>query len=229
MQLPTFDHLAIRVSDRVAMRDALLDRLDWRVFEETERLTLLGASADHGKLTLLDAEPGTTPVPARLVSLVLASHGAGGVPAPIAFPEGLLVTFAAVDELGAEWADTPDAAVVGVSMRAADPPIAAARLEAEHGMHIDRLASDVAVIDVAGPGSGRITLHRERWDTTLPRMVDHVGVRVEDAERWRERAERDDIEVVRWVEAPHSRAVFVNGPDELLLEFVELTRPLEPA
>ena len=36
------------------------------------RFTLVGADAEHGKITLLDAEDGRTPVPDRIVSLVLA-------------------------------------------------------------------------------------------------------------------------------------------------------------
>jgi catechol 2,3-dioxygenase-like lactoylglutathione lyase family enzyme len=223
------DHLAIRVQDRSAMRDALLDALEWRVLEETDRFTLLGVDADHGKLTLLDADPGTMPRPARLLSIVLAAGEGAETPAPISFPEGLLVTFAANQELGPEFAGTPRDALVGVSMRAMDPPIMAARLEAEHGMHVDAIASDLATLDISEPGSGRLTLHRERWDRDTPGMLDHLGVRVDDAERWRADAEREDIGIVKWVEAPHSKAVFVTGPDDLLIEFVELTKDFEPA
>jgi hypothetical protein len=85
------------------------------------------------------------------------------------------------------------------------------------------------VLDVgdASP-EGRITLSRESWrEDAAPSMLDHIGIRVPDAASWRERAEERELEVVKWVDAPHSRAVFVAGPDHLLLEYVELTAPLE--
>lgn len=224
------DHLAIRVHDRAAMREELLAALEWRVLEETERFTLLGIGSDYGKLTLLDAEQDTDPRPERLLSIVLSGGDGRDTPPPIAFSEGrLLVSYASNEELGPAFHGTPRDALVGVSMRATDPPIMAARLEAEHGMQIETVAADLAVLEVSGPGSGRITLHRERWDHDADALVDHLGVRVDDAERWRERAEREDVGVVKWVEAPHSKAVFVTGPDDLLIEFVELTKRFEPA
>lgn len=228
MQQPTLDHVAIRVADRAATSAELTRLLDWRVIETTDRFTLLGAHGDHGKLTLLDAAAGDRPVPGRLVSIVLADSAGGGTRPPIALADGLVAGFVPLDELGAGWRATPRHAVVGVSLRATDPPIAAARLEAEHGMRVASMGAELAVLDVDhGAASGRITLSRERWDHDAPSMLDHVGIRVPDAEEWRRRAERAEVEVVKWVDAPHSRAVFVAGPEQLLLEFVELTRPLE--
>lgn len=227
MQTPMLDHVAIRVLDREATTAQLLRRLDWRVIEQTERFTLLGADPDAGKLTLLDAEGPERPEPVRLVSVVLAEASGEGV-APLALECGLVATFVEPAELGPGYEHAPRHALVGVSLRAPDPPIAAARLEAEHGMRVDAVGREHAVVDVGHePGSGRITLSRERWEAASSPLLDHVGVRVADARAWRARAERTDVPVVRWVEAPHSQAVFVTGPDDLLLEFVELTRPLE--
>lgn len=222
------DHVAIRVADRAATSAELIRLLEWHVIEATDRFTLLGAHGDHGKLTLLDAAAGDRPMPGRLVSIVLADSAGAGTRPPIALAEGLVATFTPLGGLGRAWKATPRHAVVGVSLRATDPPIAAARLEAEHGMRVESMSPELAVLDVDhGASSGRITLSRERWDHEVSSMLDHVGIRVPDAEEWRRRAERAEVEVVKWVEAPHSRAVFVAGPDHLLLEFVELTRSLE--
>lgn len=221
---PFLDHVAIRVSGRDEMRDALLRRLEWELIEQTDRFTLLGADADHGKLTLLDAEPGTTPSPARLHSIVLVGRP-GTVDAPLQMPEGLSVTFSEGPDDSAALASLPPHALVGVSLRAQDPPIAAAMLEAEHGMAVDLVQPTLAVVRVGdGLDTGTITLSRERWDTGAVPMLDHVGIRIDDAERMRADVERAGLEVVRWVEAPHSRAVFVAGPEGLLIEYVELTR-----
>ncbi len=233
LQLPRLDHVAIHVADRDAFTQELTDRFDMHVIERTERFTLIGADAAHGKITLLDKvdDDGPDPVPSRIVSLVLA-QGAGstGQP-PVTLPGGLVVTFAPIDELGPEWTDTPHHALVGLTLRTVDPPLAAATLETQHDMHVGAVGRDHAVLEVGAASSeGRISLSRETWrDDDAPSMLDHIGIRVTDAASWRELAEQRELEVVKWVDAPHSRAVFVNGPDSLLLEYVELTAPLEDA
>lgn len=228
------DHVAIRVADRDATAAALVDALDVHVIERTERFTLVGPDFAHGKITLLDAEPGGEAVADRIVSLVLAERPGRGSTPPLVFDGGLVVTFQSVDELGAEGSDVPRHSLVGVTLRSDDPPIAAAHLEAEHGMRVESVSPEVAVLSTHGPvANGRITLVRERMrdavptaSGAVPATLDHVGIRVEDAAAWRTHAEELDAEIVRWVDAPHSRAVFVAGPEELLVEFVEHTAPI---
>jgi len=225
-QRTTLDHVALRVTDRDVAAAELLDRFDMHVIERTERFTLVGAHEGHGKLTLLDAEGDDPPQADRIVSLVLAETP-GTVTSPATLASGLVLTFAGTDQLGGARVQTPRHALVGVSLRAADPPIAAAELEACHGMHVHAVTRDHAVLDVgSSPGDGRITLSRERWDAGPgPSMLDHIGIRVADAGQWRADAELAEAGIVRWVEAPHSKAVFVSGPDDLLIEFVEQTAP----
>ena len=229
-QLPRLDHVAIHVADRSAFAQELVDRFDMHVIEETERFTLIGADAAHGKITLLDKVDDAAPDPApnRIVSLVLA-EGAGASQPPVTLRHGLVVTFAAVDELGPEWSDTPRHALVGLTLRTVDPPLAAATFERHHDMHVGTVSPEHAVLEVGdGSPDGRITLSREQWrDDEAPSMLDHIGIRVPDAASWRALAEERELEVVKWVDAPHSRAVFVEGPDHLLMEYVELTAPLE--
>ncbi len=231
LPLPRLDHVAIHVADREAFAQELVDRFDVHVIEQTDRFTLVGADASHGKLTLLDKvdQDGPDPVPNRIVSLVLAQgSGSTGQP-PATLPGGLVVTFAPIDDLGPAWTDTPHHALVGVTLRTVDPPLAAATLETQHDMHVGAVTPEHAVLDVgASSPEGRITLSRESWrDDEAPSMLDHIGIRVTDAASRRELADRRELDVVKWVEAPHSRSVFVTGPDSLLLEYVELTSPLE--
>jgi len=223
------DHLAIHVADRAAATEELLAAFDVHVIERNERLTLIGADAQHGKITLLDAVDDAPPVPRELVSIVLAERAGSAVPPPVRLASGLVVTFGSVDDLGPDWSDVPRHALVGITLRVDDPTVSAARLAAQHGMHVTSARPDVAVLEVAGPGAGegRITLMREHWDhEDGPGMLDHIGVRVLDAERWRAHALELDATVVRWIDAEHSRAVFVAGPEDLLIEFVEHTAPL---
>ena len=230
-QLPRLDHVAIHVADRDAFAATLIDCFDMHVIERTDRFTLVGADAQHGKLTLLDKVDGDGPDPEanRIVALVLAEVAGSTTQPPITLDGGLVVTFAGIDDLGPDWVGTPRHALVGVTLRTIDPPLAAAALEADHGMHVGAVGRDHAVLEVGGASpEGRITLSRESWrEDTAPSMLDHIGIRVLDAEDWRTRAEQADMDVVKWVDAPHSRAVFVTGPDSLLLEYVELTAPLE--
>jgi nicotinate-nucleotide--dimethylbenzimidazole phosphoribosyltransferase len=74
LQLPRLDHVAIHVADRDEFAQELVHRFDMHVIERTERFTLIGADASHGKITLLDKldGDGPDPVPNRIVSLVLA-------------------------------------------------------------------------------------------------------------------------------------------------------------
>lgn len=227
--LPILDHVAIHVVDRDAFALQLTSMLDVHVIERTDRFTLIGAHADHGKITLLDPIDERDPTPNRIVSIVLAESGGSGTPPPITMPGGLVLTFASVDDLGPAWADTPRHALVGVAIRATDPPTAAALLESGHPLRVGQVGPDHAMLEVGhGAASGRLTLSRESWsEVDRPSMLDHVGIRVPDARGWRDQVERDGLEVVKWVDADHSRAVFVSGPEGLLLEYVELTAPLE--
>ncbi|MCW2928607.1 MAG: Glyoxalase/bleomycin resistance protein/dioxygenase [Thermoleophilia bacterium] len=221
------DHAALHVADRDALAQELVDRLDVHVIERTDRFTLLGAHADHGKLTLLDPEDQRRPRANRIVSLVLAEPGIASS-SPVELPGGLVCTFVDTSALGLEWADIPRHALVGVTLRSNDPDGAARELE-RHAMRVRSRAADVALLSVgASDADGRITLTREAWtDQDAPSMLDHVGIRVDDAEGWRARAELDGHEVVKWVEAPHSKAVFLAGPDSIVLEFVEQTARFE--
>lgn len=223
------DHVAIHVPDRDAFAAQLVARLDVHVIEKTDRFTLIGAHPDHGKLTLLDAVDGVDPSPTRIVSLVLAEASETSGSAPEVMPGGLVLTFANVDDLGPEWSDTPHHALVAVALRAEDPPLVAASLEQQFGMHVGMVGPDHAVLEVGDrDGSGRLTFARESWSGDgRPSMLDHVGVRVPDALAQREAFTRAGVEVARWVDAEHSRAVFVEGPEGLLVEYVELTAPLE--
>ncbi len=227
LALPRLDHVALHVADRDAFADLLVDLLDVSVLERTARFTLLGAHPDHGKLTLLDAVDDRLPASTRIVSLVLAESPGADTRSPIVLEGDLVITFVGVDELGPAWAGTPRHALVGVTLRCVDPPLAAAALEAIHGMHVEVVTPDHAMLDIGElDAHGRLTLTREDWRADdRAAMLDHVGVRVDDALDSRLRFEQEGLDVVRWVDAPHSRAVFVEGPDQLLLEFVELTQP----
>jgi catechol 2,3-dioxygenase-like lactoylglutathione lyase family enzyme len=226
------DHVAIRVRDRDTVAKELVAALDVRVIERTDRLTLLGPSFAAGKITLLDATEGTEPQATRLISLVLAS-GAGRAPdAPLVLSCGLVLTFQGGDTDDERTTTAPRHALVGIALRSDDPPIAASLLDAEHGLRAESIGADSASLICGATGDGGfITLVRERsprarsGDVRQP-MLDHIGIRVDDASAWRDYAERANLRLDKWVDAEHSRAVFITGPDDLLIEYVEHTAPM---
>ena len=58
MELERLDHVALWVEDRDAIADFAVAHLGMHVIERTERFTLVGSHARHGKLTLFAEEPG---------------------------------------------------------------------------------------------------------------------------------------------------------------------------
>ncbi|MCW2949039.1 MAG: Glyoxalase/bleomycin resistance protein/dioxygenase [Thermoleophilia bacterium] len=226
--LRALDHVAIRVADRDTFAEQLLDNFEMRVIERTERFTLVGPDFEHGKITLLDADDSVTARGRQLVSLVLVELSGRPVPAPVHLENGLVVTFTSADTLGPGAESLPRHALVGVALRSANPRASVRAFADGHGMHIIADGDEVAAVEVGrGAASGSITLLREEMSATEQApALDHVGVLVEDAEAWRATFVADGEPIDRWVEAPHSRAVFVPGPDELLIEFVEQLAPM---
>ncbi|MEO6867259.1 MAG: hypothetical protein ABI200_04485 [Gaiellales bacterium] len=223
------DHVAIRVMDRAATTAELLNLLEVEVIEQTERFTLIGPHADFGKITLLDAEGDEAPSAERIVALMLTGGVHGASTPPIELKCGLRLTFVDAAQIAPHGHDLPQHALVGMSLRASDPSMVAAELKRMHGMHIDSVGAEVAMVSIGEAGNGRISISRERWDSTRPALLDHIGFRISDVNLWEHEAIERGIEVVRRVEAPHSTAVFVTGPEQLLLEYVELTAAFQSA
>jgi hypothetical protein len=196
------------------------------VIEKTDRFTLIGPSFSHGKITLLDSTSSERPRADQLFSIQLA-ESKGVEHAPVTLECGVVITTTPFDVLGIDDPEFPRHAVVGVSLRCVDPPIAAARFAAEHDMAVDSVRPDVAVVDVGqGTADGRIVLLRERAEPGDEPVLDHIGIRVGNAAARRDQIAERDIEVLRWVEAPNSNAAFVSGPDGVVLEYVEHTNSL---
>ena len=63
MALERLDHIALWVEDRDAIARFATAHLGMHVIEETDRFTLIGSHARHGKLTLFAEEPKREPGP----------------------------------------------------------------------------------------------------------------------------------------------------------------------
>ena len=224
----SLDHVAMRVVDRDAFTEELLEAFELRVIERTERFTLIGPDFEHGKITLLDAETASPPEAQQLVSLVFAEHPDADDATPRVLSNGVVVTFQSTADLGEAGQLIPRHSLVGVVLRSTDPERAGSDFANEQGMHVRSEAPDVVTVEVgAGASDGLITLLRTAGEPTAgPDPLDHLGVLVEDAIAWRDALGADGGVIDRWVEAPHSRAVFVPGPDGVTVEFVEQLAPM---
>ena len=73
MELERLDHVALWVEDRDAIADFATAHLGMHVIERTDRFTLVGSHARHGKLTLFADEPGREAGPLAEIGLRVTS------------------------------------------------------------------------------------------------------------------------------------------------------------
>jgi hypothetical protein len=106
----------------------------------------------------------------------------------------------------------PEGGTALVYVTVPDPEATFARL-AEMGFEVDDgrlLAGDSSIVLEQGDPAG----------TERP-LLNHLGLRVESADDHIEDAERRGLEIADIVDAENTYAVFVWGPDEIKLEYVE--------
>jgi catechol 2,3-dioxygenase-like lactoylglutathione lyase family enzyme len=213
----SFDHVALWVSDRGPLTELLCERLGMHVIDSTDDFTLVGADAREGKLTLFEAEGDRDPglierVILRVNDLDDAISRLGGdydverdgTSASFTGPQGL--------GIGLVQSDGLDYDLHGVVLRVRDPEAAAGQL-AELGFtsRDGHLAIADRSVVLAPGGDG---------DTDRP-LLNHLAMLVDSAGDVKRIAEERGIEVEKWVDAENTLAVFLRGPERILLEYVE--------
>jgi catechol 2,3-dioxygenase-like lactoylglutathione lyase family enzyme len=202
-ELKKLDHVALWVSGRDSLAARLVG-LGLREIEQTDKFTLLGGDARRGKLTLFDAEgPREAGVLARIGLRVPGGDGADAE-----LGEGLVLRLSPGDEIDLDH----------VVLRVPDPD-ASTRRWLEYGLRPAPPTDDgTARVELRGA-----FIELERGDaprSDLP-LLNHLGALVASAEEQRIEAEEHGIEVVNVVDAPNTLAVFVRGPDDVTLEYIE--------
>ena len=218
MRIETLDHVALWVGDRDRLADFLTSHAGMHVIDRTEKFTLVGSDARHGKLTLFAEQGPRDPgVLARIGLRVFDMDEAlAALPPDVAVErvdgrveleagEGLRLALVEVDEGVAYDLDH-------VAFRVPDPAATFARL-AELGFDVEdgllRAGDASVLLEQGDPGESERPL------------LNHLGLRVESAEDHIEEAERRGLEIADVVDAPNTYAVFVWGPDRIKLEYVE--------
>ena len=200
----TLDHVALWVADRERMAETAVARLGLRVIEQTDRFTLLGADARRGKLTLFDAEgPRERGALGRIGLRVSALDGREPL---VDLGEGLEIVL-----VEAETDSELD--LDHISLRAGDPEAAASGWEQ---------------LGFTPTGDGRLEvggafLELTQGDPGEPErpLLNHIGVLVDSVDEHQSEAEDLGVEIEELVDAPHTVALFVWGPDRVKLEYVE--------
>lgn len=225
MKVKKLDHVALYMKNRDEAAAFLTSHLGFHVVDRTDRYTLVGAGGRIGKLTLFDAPDGAKPSPGPIECITIRvadpATAAAQLPGDVnveqqegeyrfAGPEGL--PLALVPGEG-EFADYD---LDGLALRSGDPEEAARRF-LDMGFATGEDAATVTageyrlrlVPAVSGsvPGGGG--------------MLFHVGCLVESAEDHRREAEERGMEVQNFVEGPNTLAVFVRGPEDVSVEYVE--------
>jgi|SRR5215212_4191645 len=213
----SFDHVALWVSDRDELADFLCSYLGLHVIERSDSFTLVGADALEGKVTLFDAEAPRDPGPLRRIVFRtsdldtaigrlpndLPVERSGGL-AQFEGPQG--VGFGLLEDDGIDYD------LDHVVLEVADPDATARALT---GLGFQPAEGGVAI------GERSLRLEAGSPDGAGQPLLNHLALLVSSAEEWRRAAEAEGIEVTDTKDAPNTYAVFLRGPEDISLEYVE--------
>jgi catechol 2,3-dioxygenase-like lactoylglutathione lyase family enzyme len=208
MQPTRIDHVALWVADREADTRRILDLFDVGVLEQEDDFTLIGADPELGKLTLFDAEGPRAP--GRLIDIAFRDPGREDA-RDEDVGEGLHLY-----RVGA-----PDASAVDldhVSLRVSDLETSVSRWESLGFEQVEPRVDQTARV---GLGDTFVELHP---GTTLPTdrpLLNHIGLLVESIDPYVSGEADAELEILEVVDAENSRAVFVQGPDDVKVELIE--------
>jgi catechol 2,3-dioxygenase-like lactoylglutathione lyase family enzyme len=194
----TLDHVALWVSDRDSIAAVCVRELGMHEIDRTDAFTLLGADARRGKLTLFVAEG-----PRERGALEHIAFRVPGGEGTFELPEGLVL----------KAVDGPEGDLDHVALRSANPE----RTAAEYL----RLGFSPAGPERVEVGGAYVEFRQgDPGDPERP-LLNHLAVLVDSAEKVREEAEADGVEVADFVDAPNTIAVFLWGPERVKIEYVE--------
>jgi catechol 2,3-dioxygenase-like lactoylglutathione lyase family enzyme len=204
----SLDHVALWVADRDRIAHFVTTHLGMHVIERTERFTLLGSDARHGKLTLFAAdgprEPGALARVGLRVSNLERARAAlpSGTPEIFDVGDGLRLTLV-------EGETEVEYDLDHVALLSPDPEAAA-----QGWLRYGFAPAGRTRVEVGG---AYLELHEGDPGRPQRPLLNHLSVLVEEAAP----AQKLGFEVADVVDAPNTFAVFVWGPDRVQLEYVE--------
>jgi catechol 2,3-dioxygenase-like lactoylglutathione lyase family enzyme len=202
------DHVALYVTEPEALAARILAQLPFRIIEETDEFVLLGRDPDLGKLTLFESPGPREPGLLRSVGI--------GVPCTslertLYFDDGLRLELTPSDPAG-------EVEVDHVTLLTPDPAASARQWLALGFEPAPKSATGDVRVKVGGQ---HLELHPGSPGPTDRPLLNHLGVLVPSFDDVRRAAGEDGLDVTKEVDAEHSRALFVRGPDGVELEYIE--------
>jgi len=191
------DHIALWVSERDSIADALTSQLGMHVIDRTDAFTLVGSDARRGKITLFAADG-----PRERGALKHIAWRMPGGSGELELPDGVRVVLVAGE---------PD--LDHVALFSVDPEATAAEYRSFG-------------FEPAGPtrvqvGGAFVELHPGEPGAPEMPLLNHLAVLVDSADEHIAAANDLGIEIDNVVDAPNTYAVFLRGPENVRIEYVE--------
>ncbi len=202
------DHVALWVADREADTQRILDLFEVDTLERTDDFTLIGSDPELGKLTLFDAEGPREQ--SQLMGIAFREPGREDAN-DIDVGEGLHLYRLGMPHA---WAVDLD----HVSLRVADTEASAVRWEE---LGFERVEPRVEPSARVKLGDSFIELTPGTPLPTARPLLNHIGLLVESIDPYLDEDSGLGLEILEVVDAENSRAVFVQGPDDVKVEFIE--------
>lgn len=203
------DHVAFWLADRDAIADFAAAELGMHVIERTDAFTLVGADARRGKLTLFAAEGPRERGALKHVALRVARL-----------------------EDGERWFDLAEGVRIGVVEGETDldydldhVALFSAHPEAAVAAYVT-LGFDPAPVGPSGfprveVGGAWVEFHPGEPGNPERPLLNHIAVLVDSADEHIAAANDLGVEIDNVVDAPNTYAVFLRGPENVRIEYVE--------
>ena len=212
----TLDHVAFWVEDRDAIAEFLTAHVGMHVIDRTDRFTLVGSDARHGKLTLFDADGPREPGAFKHVALRVSDLEA----ARAALPDGSGDEVDLAHGVRVRLVEAPteiEYDLDHVALVSPDPERTAEEY-VQLGFNSAEPADGVPRVEVGG---AFVEFHEgEAGDPERP-LLNHVAVLVDSADEHIAEAKDLGVEIDDIVDAPNTYAVFLRGPERVRIEYVE--------
>ena len=218
MRPKTLDHVALWVADRDAITDFLTERLSMHVIERTDKFTLVGTDARRGKLTLFAEEGPREQGALKHIALRVNDLGKalGGLEGVEVDRENGSVYFDVHEglRLGLVEAETDvEYDLDHVALFSAEPEQTAERYR-DFGF----APSGERRVEVGG---AFVELHEGEPGEPERPLLNHLAVLVDSADETLDEAKNAGMDVADVVDAPNTYAIFVWGPEDVKIEYVE--------
>jgi catechol 2,3-dioxygenase-like lactoylglutathione lyase family enzyme len=203
------DHVAYWLADRDGIADFAAAELGMHVIERTDAFTLMGADARRGKLTLFAADGPRERGALKHVALRVSKL-----------------------EDGERWFDLAEGVRIGVVEGATDMDydldhvaLFSAHPEAALAAYVS-LGFDPAPVGPSGfprveVGGAWVEFHPGEPGNPERPLLNHIAVLVDSAEEHIAEANDLGVEIDNVVDAPNTYAVFLRGPENVRIEYVE--------